>query len=467
MDRKKSYIFQYILIFVLGIIIAMALVYMWNRATVNADISYAPDYTVTDNPLMGYAPDSENIKLCEKANLVYIELTWGQWEPEEGRFDIEALEKRCNTERWKDEGKHAVLRFICDDPGRESHMDIPEWLYDKDKNGVFYDTKMGKGYAPDYGDPVFMKYHERALKALAEYCNRDHFVSFVELGSLGHWGEWHASDASGISLMPDAEICREYAKVYSENFINAKLLTRRNYDFAIESGMGIFNDMTGDHVDTAEWFDWQEKGGEQKTSSEPLIFAPVKDIGLTRPVGGEFTSGISMEDILVTNFGQVLEDITASRMTFVGPQVPDLTSKEYELPIETVLKRMGYRIYPSKLKTLYNFKTKSIDLALSFRNAGNAGFFFDWPVTVYVLDKDKDRVFSQKLDVDLRELSADEDIVSFASVPYTPEIEDEFYVGISITDHDGKNSVKLALDREQLLGEENGIQLIYHYERKA
>ena len=31
-------------------------------------------------------------------------------------------------------------------------MDIPEWLYERTGDGVFYDTEYGKGYCPDYSN---------------------------------------------------------------------------------------------------------------------------------------------------------------------------------------------------------------------------------------------------------------------------------------------------------------------------
>ena len=84
-----------------------------------------------------------------------------------------------------------------------------------------------------------------AMEALAEYCNKDDFVAYVELGSLGHWGEWHTNTEEGVPPLPDAEICWDYVLDYSDNFHNARMLMRRNFIMAAEGGMGLYNDMTG------------------------------------------------------------------------------------------------------------------------------------------------------------------------------------------------------------------------------
>ena len=139
-----------------------------------------------ENPLIGYAPWANNESVASQSSLVYMDLTWAEWEPEEGKFDIKGFEERYQIPRWRREGKHAVLRFVCDRPEDEAHMDIPQWLYERTADGVFYDMEYGKGYAPDYENSEFIDAHEKALTALAEYCNRDTFVAYVELGSLGH-----------------------------------------------------------------------------------------------------------------------------------------------------------------------------------------------------------------------------------------------------------------------------------------
>ncbi len=465
MAKDRNYTSQYIIILILTITIAGILLYVRSRSNLNVDLKLSPDFTVIDNPLMGLAPDASNISKCDETRLVYISLTWAEWEPEEGRFDIEGLEKRCNILRWKESGKHAVLRFICDLPGETKHMDIPEWLYEKAKKGTFYDTEIGKGYSPDYSDAIFMKYHKKAIEALAEYCNSDYFVSFVELGSLGHWGEWHVQDSRGRTLMPGADICNEYARVYSDSFVKARLLTRRNYDFSVNGNIGVYNDMVGDKTDTGIWLDWLKNGGTQKTSGKELTLKPSPDMGLKCPVGGEFTSGIPMDEMLGDEIGDVLQDVTTSRMTFIGPKVPDFTSEKYALATESVIRRMGYRIYPSHLKMKYDFSDNAINMELSFRNAGNAGFFYDWPVTVYVFDENRKRVFWQGLDIDLRNLSADIDVSASVQIPFVSEISDEFYVGINITDYDGGDSVKLAVDPEQGSDSIDDVQIIYHYKR--
>ncbi len=460
---KHYRLIQFIKILVLAIAICILMLYVKSRSSYNVNIGFPSDTSMYDNPLIGFAPLADEEQFCEEAKLVYLKLTWAEWEPREGYYDIAGLEERYHIEKWKSQHKHAVLRFMCDVPRSKSHMDIPEWLYDKTGTGTFYDTEMGKGYAPDYSDAVFREYHRKAMEALAEYCNRDHFVSFVQLGSLGHWGEWHSRGNNGESLMPGEEICTEYASLYSELFTNAICMTRRNYDFAMDRGMGVFNDMVGHSGDTAEWLDWINNGGSQHTSVDKLTLKPVPDIGLKRPVGGEFTSSVPMEEIIGSGLGDVLQYVTSSRMTYLGPKVPDYTDKNNALIADSILRRMGYRIYLSRLKMLYNYSSNTLNMSLSFRNSGNAGFYFDWPVTMVVFDKDKNKVFWQGLDLDLRTLSKDEDVTTTVSVPFSEKISDEFYVGFYITDYDGTDYVKLAQFPAENITYFDDVQIVYHY----
>ncbi|MFQ9152653.1 MAG: hypothetical protein ACLR6B_15365 [Blautia sp.] len=76
---------------------------------------------------------------------MYVDITWAELEPEEGIYAWTAIEEENQIARWKKEGKHLVLRFLCDLPGTEAHMDIPQWLYEKAEkpdNGIT--ANMGK-----------------------------------------------------------------------------------------------------------------------------------------------------------------------------------------------------------------------------------------------------------------------------------------------------------------------------------
>lgn len=49
-------------------------------------------------------------------------------------------------------------------------------------------------------------------------------------------------------------------------------------------------------------------------------------------------------------------------------------------------------------------------------------------MTVYVFDKDGKRIFWQGLEMDIRKLSADEDLTGSVSIPYADEIRDDHII---------------------------------------
>lgn len=462
-NRRRSLPLNYLLVIALTTAIIWILFYMMNQNALNITVSYKLDPTVMKNPLMGFAPDARNTAQCEQTDLVFILLRWADWEPARGVYDIDALESNYDILRWKEAHKHAVLRFVCDVPSQEDHLDIPEWLYEATGDGTHYDTELGKGYSPNYANQQFLDAHQKAIQNLAEYCNRDGFVAFVELGSLGHWGEWHALDADGRSLMPDSDICEAYIQTYVEHLENALLLTRRNYQSAVEECLGFYNDMTGNLEATAEWLDWMREGGSQATQGKPLEMVSIQDTGRQVPVGGEFASDIPMEEIMGEDIGEVLASITSAKMTFLGPNLPDLTDEENAVARDSILRRMGYRITPTELRARYSFSKKSLEIRLTMKNAGDAGFYFDWPVMLYVYDADKQPVYWETLALDLRNLNTHDELTVETTVPSIDEIKDEFYIGIAITDYSGKNNVHLAFD----MGDDplyiGNTQIIYHH----
>ena len=414
-----------------------------------------------DNPLTGYAPNARDIKACEDSRLVFILLTWASWEPTRGAYDIAGLEARYNIARWKAEGKHAVLRFVCDIPGSSEHLDIPQWLHDSTGDGAYYSTSAGKGYSPNYENTYLRERHAMAVRALAEYCNRDSFVSYVEVGSLGHWGEWHTNTSQGVAPMPDAEICRQYMLDYTGSFTNARLMTRRNYSMAVDAGLGVYDDMVGNSASTKLWLGWLKNGGSYQTAGTPLVFTPVQNFWERAPVGGELTSSYTMDQLLGVYYSDTLNSVEQEHMTFLGPNCPAWGMQELPAAVE-LRERLGYRLYISQLRSSYSLLDNCLNVYLTWNNVGLAPLYWDWPVTVYVYDGNGETLYSETLsDLKLSALVPDRPITALARIPYTDALREGFQIGIGITSPDGRDHVRLAMEGET---RGNGVQIIYSYE---
>ncbi len=450
----------YVVIIVLGLILIGLLLYIVPfRYGLNASVDYSASDEPLNNPLIGFAPWAEKVEECEDSQLVYIELRWADWEPTMDSFDLEGLIERCHIERWKEEGKNAVLRFVCDMPGDERHMDIPDWLYMRTGDGAFYDGEYGKGYCPDYSNEFFRERHALAIRALAEYCNQDEFVAYVELGSLGHWGEWHTNEEGGALPMPDAEICGQYVLDYSDAFTNALLLTRRNYSIAVEGGLGLYHDMTGDPDETEEWLDWLKNGGVQETDGEALELVPVEHFWDDAPVGGEFGGDRTDEEMLGRWKDETMECVESTHMSFIGPHCPSGELKDSQAAQE-LRERLGYRLYVSHLETSYVFGKSQLEVRMTWGNVGLAPLYWDWPVTMYVYDNTGKAIYWETVDIDLRKLTPGENIETVSHIPFTDVFRQGFQIGIGIESPDLTQHIMLAMEGE----DRDGARVIYTFE---
>ena len=361
---------------------------------------YKESQAAFGNPLMGYAPSAWYNEVSEDISLLYMDITWAELEPEEGVYNWASIDEENQISRWRKEGKHLVFRFVCDIPGEEAHMDIPEWLYEKSgKAGKWYDGEYGKGFAPDYNNPTIISCHEQAVKALGEHFGQDGLISYVELGSLGHWGEWHVNYSEGIQRIPREAVREKYILPWTEAFPDARILMRRPFASAEKYGFGLYNDMTGQPEATQSWFDWINNGGKYDQTGEKNVIVPMNDFWKTAPSGGEFTSSLLMEEMLDTNLSGTVEMIREAHTTFLGPKIPD---ENYVDGYKEVLKNMGYRLWIS-MAELKN-TAKGSRLKLTWENSGVAPMYKEWPVYVYIEDESGKLVEKSRISIKISSL---------------------------------------------------------------
>ena len=361
---------------------------------------YKESQAAFGNPLMGYAPSAWYNEVSEDISLLYMDITWAELEPEEGVYNWASIDEENQISRWRKEGKHLVFRFVCDIPSDEEHMDIPEWLYEKSgKAGKWYDGEYGKGFAPDYNNPTIISCHEQAVKALGEHFGQDGLISYVELGSLGHWGEWHVNYSEGIQRIPREAVRDKYILPWTEAFPDARILMRRPFASAEKYGFGLYNDMTGQPEATQSWLGWINNGGEYDQTGEKNVIVPMNDFWKTAPSGGEFTSSLSMEEMLDTNLSGTVEMIREAHTTFLGPKIPD---ENYVDGYKEVLKNMGYRLWIS-MAELKN-TAKGSRLKLTWENSGVAPMYKEWPVYVYIEDESGKLVEKSRISIKISSL---------------------------------------------------------------
>ena len=391
------------------------------------------------NPLMGWAPWATIKKSQQPHSLVYADLTWREFEPTEGHFDFETFETKNQLTRWQEEGKRIVFRFVLDVPRSERHMDIPDWLFEKiNGDGTFYQSEYGQGFSPNYENPIIIEYHKKAIHALGDAYGSTDFFAYIELGSLGHWGEWHIDDNANIPPLPDENIRNHYVLHYLRAFPHTHLLLRRPFNVAAQSDLGLFNDMTGNEESTLQWLDWIQFGGSYDQTDETNGLSPMPEAWKTAPIGGEQDPSLSDEMIYGENLQQSINLLRQSHTTFIGPSGP------YDVPvndpiqsgIDLALSSIGYRLFIKETKFHYHpIFSQKVKVEILFGNNGIAPLYYNWPTILYVFDNHGDLVYEQKLEIDLREILPGEFIPAITSIPFHPNLQNGIYtLGIGIND---------------------------------
>ena len=130
---------------------------------------------------------------------IYFRLPWCLLEPQEGRYRWDLFDSYAAP--WIAAGKQIGFRVTCCE-SRYTYA-TPEWVKDAGAKGWFFKMKMAKIYGkdppgaetdiwePDYGDPVFLKKLENFLKAMARRYDGKPYVAFMDIGTIGMWGEGH------------------------------------------------------------------------------------------------------------------------------------------------------------------------------------------------------------------------------------------------------------------------------------
>ncbi|MCR2823479.1 DUF4832 domain-containing protein [Lederbergia panacisoli] len=369
-------------------------------------------FDVLNNPYMGWAGWAiSNKQSGQPHSLVYANFTWRDLEPEKGSFNWEAMEKHFQFEKWTKDGVKINLRFVLDDPGNDPDMDIPNWLYEelikvegKAGAGKWYNTPpsvVGSGFAPNYNSKMLIAEHERVIKALAERYNNDSRIAFIQIGSLGHWGEFHNWPEEVSGKFPNLSVSDQYIQHYIDHFTNKMIGMRKPFPIAAENNLGLFNDVFGSKGATETWIDWTVNGWNEigpyvddgRTPAEAQAASRMPDFWKKAFSGGEFHSGNSLLSLSDDTIMETLKQARESHSSWMGPASPvsyvkgkDVTDSQ-QANINLLHNTMGYRFVLEGIE--YNKKSRvgdQLNLSMTWNNKGVAPFYFKWPLAFAFAD---------------------------------------------------------------------------------
>lgn len=345
---------------------------------------------VLNNPFMGLVPAASSGPYVQPHRMVYLVLRWSELEPEKGRFAFEEIERKYKFDEWYKKGVKVVLRFVMDYGTDTSHKDIPDWLYQEIKgDGIWYDADVGKGFSPNYNNPILIENHKRVMQKLGERYDHDPRVAFLALGSLGHWGEWHTYSDDELDIpFPKMAVSDLYVGHYINAFPDKKLLMRRPYPIVAEQHLGLYNDMFGSPKGTGDFIDWFQHGYTSSLAGADIPAMP--NFWLSGPSGGEFGNADSVRELLQPGrIDEIIEMAKASHTSWLGATV--LAERSFsgveQANLNRFLNTIGYRFVLESVAYQKTVKQGGgVYVSLVVDNKGVAPFYYPWPLELSLVD---------------------------------------------------------------------------------
>ncbi len=190
---------------------------------------------------------------------LYLRLAWAYLEPEESRFNWAFIDSII--QKWTEKGLNISFRISCKETSTdriEQQFATPKWVMEAGAKGDYY--RRGEKLGPDapwepvFDDPVYLEKLENFLKAFANRYDGKPWLRYIDIGSIGDWGEGHTEAGSQILYSIDQlkihiDLYRKYFKqtqlIISDDFVyNVKNPENRNilHQYVMKQGISYRDD---------------------------------------------------------------------------------------------------------------------------------------------------------------------------------------------------------------------------------
>lgn len=191
-----------------------------------------------DNHLTARYPIAKDSDLVNFPGMdhLYMRLAWAYLEPEEGRFDWPVIDR--TIEKWTSRGLGIAFRISCRETSTdrlEQQYATPRWVMEAGAKGGYYlrGEKTGPDgpWEPVFDDPVFLEKLESFLRAFGRRYDGEPWLRYVDIGSIGDWGEGHTWSGSRTEYGYDQR--RIHVDLYLKYFPKTQLVISDDFVYGV------------------------------------------------------------------------------------------------------------------------------------------------------------------------------------------------------------------------------------------
>ena len=207
------------------------LVNKWDtiRPLVNPDKGWY--HHMLDNGINKYLiQDEKDLTGFTGMDHLYLRLAWAFLEPEEGKFNWSYIDDI--VEKYVPMGYKISFRISCKETGPAPgsvpfeingvRYATPYWVIKAGAKGIEHPEFGRDSWAPIYDDPIFLEKLDHFHKAFAEKYDGKPWVRYVDVGSIGEWGEGHTSRSTRIP--PSVELVKTHIDLYLKHYKYSQLI---------------------------------------------------------------------------------------------------------------------------------------------------------------------------------------------------------------------------------------------------
>ncbi|MCB1030965.1 MAG: hypothetical protein KDA95_06465 [Acidimicrobiales bacterium] len=306
----------------------------------------------------------------QEASVLYLRVPWSRLEPSEGHY---AWNEDKNYQRLvagaRSRGLRLAFRVFVD--SQDTHQQAtPQFVFDAGAEG--YATASNSDLlTPVVDDPVFREKFESFLVAFGAEYDDPSTVDFVDMNTIGHWGEMHSIRAMTAEKWTDT--LQWLGSLYRSSFKRVLLAININPDpfgyEATDEQIAAGAIMRRDSFGSTQWFAQEHKDAIAKRWPSSLLVAENCYQSFTTR---EQACDSSFKPIRAM-LERVVDDALRLRANYLDLRHPeDVVTwvRDNDDLVKRFATQGGYRIGPARASIPESIAEGSAKLRVSWRNTG-------------------------------------------------------------------------------------------------